>query len=188
MYVIVSLLFFSFLKWWPRAEVEKEEGRLIAAALSHQKQRFHRIIKSFRLKKITKIKSNPQPITTMPTKPYPSVPYLPLNTSKNCDSSTSLGTMFQCFPTLSEKKFFLNIQPEISGALPAQLSSHPTETHWCTQWAPSVNPEWSLSGCVCRAELLRGQGVPHILLDLFEASNHSLCRYWTIPRAQSAFP
>jgi len=54
-----------------------------------------RIIESLRLEKTYKItKSNHQPNTTMPAKPYPQVPHLLhlfLNTSRDGDSTTSLG-------------------------------------------------------------------------------------------------
>jgi len=55
------------------------------------------------------IKSNFQPNTTMPAKPCPEVPHLPvfLNTSRDDDSTTFLGSLFQCLTTLSVKKFFL---------------------------------------------------------------------------------
>ena len=53
--------------------------------------------------------SNCWPITTMPTKPCPLSATSPhfLNTSRDNDSSTSLGSPFQSLTTLSEKKFVL---------------------------------------------------------------------------------
>jgi len=47
------------------------------------------------LKRTSKIiKSNCQPNTTMPTKPYPEVPHLHvLNTSRDGDSTNSLGSL-----------------------------------------------------------------------------------------------
>jgi len=69
-----------------------------------------RIIESLWLEKISKImKSNHQPNTTMPTKQCPEVPYLHvfLNTSRDGDSTTSPGSLFQCLTALSVKNFFL---------------------------------------------------------------------------------
>jgi len=66
-----------------------------------------RVIESLRLEKTSEvIKSNCQPITTMPAKPYPKVPplHIVLNTSRDGDS---LGSMFQFLTTLSVKKCFL---------------------------------------------------------------------------------
>jgi len=63
-----------------------------------------------RLEKTSKIiKSNYPPTNTMPAKPYPEAPHLHvfLNTSRDGDSTTSLGSLFQCLTTLSVKKFFL---------------------------------------------------------------------------------
>jgi len=65
---------------------------------------------SSRLEKISKIiKYNCQPNTTMAAKSCPGVPYLHvfLNTSRDGDSTTSLGILFQFLTTLSVKKFFL---------------------------------------------------------------------------------
>ena len=64
---------------------------------------------SHRLEKTCKIiKSNHQPNTSMPTKPYLEVPHLHvfLNTSRDGDSTTSLGSLLQCLTTVSVKKHF----------------------------------------------------------------------------------
>jgi len=55
------------------------------------------------------MKSNRQPNTTVPAKLFPEVsyPHIFLNTSKDGDSVTSLGSLFQRLTTLSVKKFFL---------------------------------------------------------------------------------
>jgi len=71
----------------------------------------YRIIESFnhRLEKTSKIiKSNCQPNMTMTTKTYPEVPHLHvfLKTSRDGDSTTSLGSLLQCLTTHSVKKFF----------------------------------------------------------------------------------
>ena len=74
------------------------------------KLNYGRSIESLRLEKSSKIiKFKRQPSTTMSAKPYPRVPYLHFffNTSRDGDSTTSLGSLFQCFTTLSVKKFFL---------------------------------------------------------------------------------
>ena len=71
---------------------------------------FYIIIESLRLEETSKIiKSNRQPNTTMPTKPCPEVPVSTrfLNISRDGDSTTSLGSLFQCLTILSVKKFFL---------------------------------------------------------------------------------
>ena len=64
-----------------------------------------------RLEKTSKIiKSNHHPNTTMPTKPKVSRSASSasfLNTSRDGDSTTSLGSLFQCLATVSVKKFFL---------------------------------------------------------------------------------
>jgi len=68
------------------------------------------IIESLRLEKSSKImKSKGQPNTTMTAKPCPEVPHLHvfLNTSRDGDSTTSLGSLFECLTTLSVKKVFL---------------------------------------------------------------------------------
>jgi len=65
----------------------------------------HRIIELFRLEKTSKIiKSNRHPNTTMPAKLYL---HFFLKTSRDGDSTTSLGSLFQCLSTLQVKKFFL---------------------------------------------------------------------------------
>jgi len=67
-------------------------------------------MESLRLEKTSEIiRCNRQPITTMPTKPCPKVQYLHIvfYTSRNGDSTTSLGSLFQCLTTLSVKKFSL---------------------------------------------------------------------------------
>jgi len=64
-----------------------------------------RIIESLRLEKTSKIiKSNCQPITTV-SRSVMSTCFL--NTSRDSDSTTSLGSLFQCFTSLSVKNFFL---------------------------------------------------------------------------------
>ena len=88
-------------------EMSLEPGRDFQGA---QWGRLCRIVESLRLEKTSKIiKSNHQPNTTMPTKPCPEVPYLNVffNTSRDGDATTSLGSLFQCFTSLSVKKFFL---------------------------------------------------------------------------------
>jgi len=67
-------------------------------------------MESLRLEKTSKIiKSNRQPNTTTPAKPYPEVPHLHvfLNASRDGDSTTTLGSLFQRLTTLSVKNFFL---------------------------------------------------------------------------------
>jgi len=68
------------------------------------------MIESLKLEKTSKIiKSNCQPNSTMPAKPRPEVPHLHIffNTSRDGDSTNSLGSPFCCLTTLSVKKFFL---------------------------------------------------------------------------------
>jgi len=68
---------------------------------------FHGIIESLRLEKTSKIsKPNHHPNTTMTTEPCSKVPRLHvfLNTSSDGDSTTSLGSLFQCLTTLSVQK------------------------------------------------------------------------------------
>jgi len=60
---------------------------------------FHGIIKIGKTSKI--ISSNLWPMSLGATWPWF------LNTSKDCDCTTSLGSLSQCIATLSEKKFFL---------------------------------------------------------------------------------
>jgi len=69
----------------------------------------YRIIEWLRLEMTSKIKSNCQPNTTLPAKPRPEVPYSTgfLNTSRDGDSTTSLGSLFQCLTTLWTKILFL---------------------------------------------------------------------------------
>ena len=69
-----------------------------------------RITESLRLEKTSKItKSNRQPNTTTSAKPCPEVPLSTrfLNTSRDSDSTTALGSLGQHLTTLSAKKFFL---------------------------------------------------------------------------------
>jgi len=59
----------------------KDLGVLVEHKLTMSQQcalvaKIHRITESLRLKKTSKIKSNCQPITTMPVKPCPEVPFL----------------------------------------------------------------------------------------------------------------
>ena len=62
----------------------------------------HRIIESFRLEKTLKIiKSNYKANTAKSTTWYP------LNTSRECDSTTTLCSLFQCLITFLVEKFFL---------------------------------------------------------------------------------
>ena len=48
-----------------------------------------------------------------------------MNTSRNGDCTTSLGSLRQCFSTLLEKKFFPNIQPEPPLVQLKAITSHP---------------------------------------------------------------
>jgi len=67
----------------------------------------HRIIEFFRLEKKLKIESNCELNTAkFTTKPCPMSTHL-LNTSGDGDSTTSLGSLFQCLTTFSVKMFFL---------------------------------------------------------------------------------
>jgi len=63
---------------WPSCSFIYTPGRLAApGSLYRPAPRRHRITESLRLEKTSKItKSNCQPITAMPTKPCPKVPYL----------------------------------------------------------------------------------------------------------------
>lgn len=71
----------------------------------------HRITESLRLEKIsTIIKSNLQP-----TKPYPKLPHPVLfEHFQGCDSTTTLGSPFQCLITPSVKEFLLISNPNLS--------------------------------------------------------------------------
>jgi len=75
---------------------------------------FHRIIELLRFKKTSKITQfNHQPTPTMPTKHVPQChPTCFLNTTRDGDSTTSLGSLCQCTTILSEN-FAPNIQPEL---------------------------------------------------------------------------
>jgi len=70
----------------------------------------YRFTESLRLEKTSKIiKSNHPPNNTMPTKPRPKPPchiYMFFERLQDGDSTTSLGSLFQCLTTLSVKKFF----------------------------------------------------------------------------------
>jgi len=75
------------------------------------------------------VKSNHQPITTMPCL------HIFFNTSRDGESITSLGSLFQCFTTLSVKKFFLisnlnlpwhNLRPLLLVLLLATWEKRPT--------------------------------------------------------------
>jgi len=70
----------------------------------------------------TPLRSSSQPNTTRPTKPCPKVPQLHgfCNPSRDGDSTTALGSLFQCLTTLPVKKFFPNIQ---SAPPPMQLEA-----------------------------------------------------------------
>lgn len=67
----------------------------------------HRLIGPLRLEKTTKVTtSNHQPPCPMATSLSATSPLL-LNTSRDANITTSLGSLCQCTTTLSEKKFFL---------------------------------------------------------------------------------
>ena len=72
-------------------------------------RKWHRIIESFRLGKTTKTtKSSPNlPPPCSLTMSLSAISTLFLNTSRDWDSTTSLGSLCWCITTLSEKKFFL---------------------------------------------------------------------------------
>ena len=80
---------FSYKRWLPyKNQRESNSNELI--------------IESLKLRKITKIiQSNHQSIPTMPTSTFS------LNTSRDSDSTTPLGSLCQCLTTLSEKQFLL---------------------------------------------------------------------------------
>lgn len=76
------------------------------------KQQNHTITDSLSLEKTSKIrKFNHQSSTTsmFTTKPCPQchIHRFFFNTSRDGDSTTALGSLFQCLTTLSKKKFFL---------------------------------------------------------------------------------
>ena len=52
-----------------------------------------------------------------------------LNISKDGDSTTSIGILSQCLTTLSEKKFFPNIQPESPLVQFKAISSSPINSY-----------------------------------------------------------
>jgi len=54
---------------------------------------------------------------------------LHLNTSRDGVSTTSLGSLFQYLTTLSEKNFFLNIQPEHPLAQFKAITSYPIASY-----------------------------------------------------------
>ena len=64
-----------------------------------------------------------------------------LNTFRDGDSTTSLGSPFQCLAALSVKKFFPDIQPKLTLAQLETTSPHPVTCH---QWE-ETNPALTLS-------------------------------------------
>lgn len=75
----------------------------------------HKFKESLLLEKTNKIiQSNLQHITTIPTKPHSTVPYITFffKSSRDNDSNTSLGSLFQFIISLSMKNFFPGFQPE----------------------------------------------------------------------------
>lgn len=66
---------------------------------------YNRIIGSLRLEITSKVKSNLLSNTSVPNKPCHKVPHFIF--SRDWDSATFLGRLFQCFTTLPVKKFFL---------------------------------------------------------------------------------
>ena len=84
------------------------------------------IIESLRLEKTSKtIWSNHQLITTMLTYMLLSATSTHfLNVSRNSDSATSLGSLFQCIATPSEKIFFPDNQSEPSLISPLPGCGH----------------------------------------------------------------
>lgn len=77
---------------------------------------FHRTIGSLRLEKITKItKSKHWPIPAMLTNPCPSVPYLHSSwTSRDRDSTISLGSLCQCWEEIFSRLLFSHSHPVLS--------------------------------------------------------------------------
>lgn len=66
-----------------------------------------RIIEWLHLEKTTKINSSPNPSPPGPlTMTHSATSTCFLNTFRDGDSSTFLGSLFQCLPTLSKMKFF----------------------------------------------------------------------------------
>jgi len=52
-----------------------------------------------------------------------------LNTSRDGDSTTSLGSLFQCLTTLSVKNFFPNIQSKPPLTQPEAVASRPIASY-----------------------------------------------------------
>ena len=64
-----------------------------------------------------------------------------LNTSRDGDSTTSLGSLSQCLTTLSVKKVFPDIQPKLTLVQLQAISPHPVTCH---QWE-EINPALAVS-------------------------------------------
>ena len=101
------------------------------------------------LEKTSKIiQSNHQPIPTMPSNSIPQCDLsMFLNISRDSDSTTSLGSLFQCIITLSENIFFPNTQPEFPLAQLEAIPSCPITVTWEKRLAP---PCYNLPSGSCR--------------------------------------
>ena len=89
------------------------------------------VIESLILEQTSKIiQSKHQPIPTMPTNHIPQCHILTvfLNTSGDGDSTTSLGNLFQCITTLSEKKVFLTSNMNLPQHIRVVPSAAPHKT------------------------------------------------------------
>ncbi|KAK4830462.1 hypothetical protein QYF61_011186, partial [Mycteria americana] len=102
--------------WTPLPIRAASQGTLSTSLLNRlksalRKSKNHRITESYRLEKTFKIiESNHKPNTAKNhhyTMSLSTSSKRPLNTSRDGDSTTSLGSLFQCLITLSVKKNFL---------------------------------------------------------------------------------
>lgn len=117
--------FFFFLCWnWRKSELKHKTTMIYSTNLWHYRKGGYKedavtvylrqkcfsvawILESLRLEKASKItKSNCHPTPTVPLPMSLSTTQL-LNTSRDSDSTTSLGSLLQYLITLSEKKFIL---------------------------------------------------------------------------------